>query len=90
MENRGNDEISFHMEQYTDDVHSLTQEELIEDLKQKKQQALDSIREYRKEYITNLLTQNNINPESIDIEKILDGEVPEWLLELQKKNSQRR
>ena len=53
-------------------------------LSQKAAAAKAGARRYRRKYITTMLLYNNIDPSTVDINEILDGEVPEWFSELKK------
>ena len=79
------DEVSFHLEKKEENTHSLTQEELIDDLRQKKESALAAARNYRRGCIVQFLSNNGIDSSTVDIEAILDGNIPKWFLELQQK-----
>lgn len=57
-------------------------------LTQKAAAAKAGMRRYRREYITTMLIYNNIDPNTVDMNEILDGEVPEWLQELKKPTSE--
>lgn len=87
MNNNGRltEPIGFHMEESKGDNHSLTGEELKEYLDSKKVEAQQAARLERKKYIYALLRANNVNPQEVDIEDILNGNVPDWLREMAQK-----
>lgn len=74
--------VGFHMVESEGDNHSLTKEELAEYLAKQKNSALNEARTKRKKYIIALLRANNINPQEVDIEDVLNGNIPDWLREL--------
>lgn len=76
--------IGFHMESKNDGTHSLTKEELAVDLKNKRQQAIEEVRKQRKKYIYALLKYHKIDESKIDIDAILNGNIPDWLKRLSK------
>ncbi len=76
----------FNIEPHTDNSHSSTMEELRQDLENKMNISLETVKEYRREYIKELLRKNNIDESSVDIEEMLNCGIPEWVIELQEKN----
>lgn len=72
------DNYVINMEPKNGDSHSMTPEELAQTLEMNSKLAADSERNFRRQYIISLLVHNKIDINSVNIEAILDGEIPEW------------
>lgn len=57
----------------TQDPHSLTTEEIEQELDQKLDDALAGYNDYRKQLIVQTLTQRGIDPTTIDVDSIVAG-----------------
>ena len=73
---------SFHMEQADENTHSLTGEELEQKLDNDKELASEGANEFRRKYIINVLKYNNIDINTVNIDDILNGNIPEWFYKL--------
>jgi len=72
------DNHSFHMEKSDENTHTLTPEELAEKLEKATALANEGANEFRKNYIKNVLEHNGIDFNTVDIDSILNGNIPEW------------
>lgn len=75
------------IEKKSENTHSLTVDETTQILKNKSEIAYKSIVEYRKNYITQLLKQKNVDMSNINIDDIVNGNIPGWIINMEKCNN---
>lgn len=80
-----NDNI--YLEKKEEFTHSLTPDEVTIILKNNCDISKNSVREYRKNYIIKLLEEKNINIDNVDIDDIINGNIPDWLVKIENNTS---